>query len=154
MSRVPEYQIYWVDLSATGTHEIVGAYSHFRMIWAGTRDLSVNPPSAVSLRLDAQVEVLFGAREDDYVPLTVNSVARGEVGRYRLRWMSQPGVWAAFLCTNDDALIGLDRSPARPPDRHPDGGRGAVRNCRHRGRCRRPGGGRTLDPAKADRQEQ
>lgn len=115
MSRVPEYQIYWVDLSAAGTHEIVGAYSHFRMVWAGTRDFSVKPPLAASLRLDAQVEVLFGAREDDFVPMTVNSVARGEVGRYRLRWSAQPGVWAAFLVTNDEGIIGLriEAPPAR-----------------------------------------
>lgn len=115
MSRVPEYQIYWLDLSAAGTHEISGAYSHFRMVWAGTRDFSVSPPLAASLRLDAQVEVLFGAREDDFVPMTVNSVARGEVGRYRLRWGAQPGVWAAFLLTNDEGLIGLriEAPPAR-----------------------------------------
>lgn len=115
MSRAPEYQIYWVDLSNAGTHEVVGAYSIFRMVWAGTRDFSINPPIASQLRLDAQVEVLFGAREDDYVPFTVNGVARGEVGRYRLRWQSQPGVWAAFLVTNNEALAGLliEAPPAR-----------------------------------------
>lgn len=113
MSVNPEYQIFRVDLSTAGTMTIDGQYNVLRMVWAGTQDAAGRPST---MNLATLVEVAFGNKEDDFVPLGINGAAFGEVTRYQLRWAAQSGTWAHFLLTRSDSRnsgIQIEAPPAR-----------------------------------------
>jgi len=108
-----EYQIYRMPLSSAGSDTINVQANYFKLLWAGTID-SAGKPQVMDLA--CVVEVSIGTRDDDYLPMSINTLVEGESTRYRLRWNAQPGKWAFFLISAIDprgAGIKVDAPPTQ-----------------------------------------